>query len=72
MMYTVSTMSGSAYDIGVGSPASWYQRVATGGFTKGLGMADLTKECAMLALFAAGFPTLAKTGKINFQTASVR
>ena len=59
MMYPVSTMSGGAYVIGVSFPASWYQRVSIGGFTKGLGLLDFGKEYAMLAMFAAVFLTLA-------------
>ena len=59
MMYPVSTMSGAAYALGVGFPASWYQRVSIGTFTKGLEVVDLAKEFGMLALFAAVFLTLA-------------
>ena len=59
LMYPVSTMSGGAYVIGVSFPASWYQRVSIGGFTKGLGVWDLGREYAMLAMFAAVFLTLA-------------
>ena len=59
LMYPVSTMSGGAYVIGVSFPASWYQRVSIGGFTKGLGLLDFGKEYAMLAMFATVFLTLA-------------
>jgi len=59
MMYPVSTMSGGAYVIGVSFPASWYQRVSIGGFTKGLGLLDFGREFAMLAMFAIVFLTLA-------------
>ena len=52
-------MSGGAYVIGVSFPASWYQRVSIGGFTKGLDMWDFGKEYAMLAMFAIVFLTLA-------------
>ena len=59
LMSPVSTMSGAAYVIGVSFPASWYQRVSIGAFTKGLGVADLGREFAMLAMFAVVFLALA-------------
>ena len=59
LMYPVSTMSGGAYAMGVGFPASWFQRVTIGGFTKGLGLADFATEYAVLAAFGLGYLMLA-------------
>lgn len=59
LFYPLSSMSGAAYALGVGFPASWYQRISIGGFTKGLGFADFATEYAMLCLFAATYITLA-------------
>lgn len=47
----LSSMEGSAYAIGVGFPASWFQRISSGGFAKGLGLGSFGVEYAMLALF---------------------
>ena len=59
LMYPVSTMSGGAYVMGVGFPASWFQRVSMGGFTKGLGFSGMLTEYAMLASFGALYLLLA-------------
>ena len=59
LMYPVSTMIGSAYAMGVGFPASWFQRVSIGGFTKGLGFSDLLLEYMMLAFFGLVYVALA-------------
>ena len=59
LLYPLSSMSGAAHALGVGFPASWYQRISIGGFTKGLGFADFATEYAMLCLFAATYITLA-------------
>lgn len=52
LMYPVATMSGGAYAIGVGFPASWFGTISKGGFTKGLGFFDFLPQYAMLLLFA--------------------
>ncbi|MDK4685124.1 ribosome-associated ATPase/putative transporter RbbA [Kingella negevensis] len=59
LMYPVSTMTGGAYAIGVSFPASWYQRISIGGFTKGLGLRGLQLEFAMVAGFALLYLVLA-------------
>ena len=59
LMYPVSTMSGAAYAMGVGFPASWFQRVSMGGFTKGLGFSGMLTEYVMLASFGALYLLLA-------------
>ena len=59
LMYPVSTMSGGAYVMGVGFPASWFQRISMGGFTKGLGFSDMLIEYAMLVSFGALYLLLA-------------
>ncbi|MDO4794590.1 MAG: ribosome-associated ATPase/putative transporter RbbA [Brachymonas sp.] len=51
IIHPLSSMEGSAYAIGVGFPASWFQRISSGGFAKGLGLGDFVAEYAMLALF---------------------
>ncbi|MDO4770053.1 MAG: hypothetical protein Q4A11_06780, partial [Brachymonas sp.] len=51
IIHPLSSMEGSAYAIGVGFPASWFQRISSGGFAKGLGLGDFLTEYAMLALF---------------------
>ncbi len=53
LMYPVSTLSGSAYAVGVGFPASWFGTISRGGFTKGLGFADFLPQYGMLLLFFA-------------------
>ncbi|XXQ69495.1 ribosome-associated ATPase/putative transporter RbbA [Neisseriaceae bacterium B1] len=59
LMYPVSTMTGGAKAMGLGFPASWFQRVSIGSFTKGLGVSNLLMEFAILATFAAIYLTLA-------------
>ena len=45
--------------MGVGFPASWFQRISMGGFTKGLGFSDMLIEYAMLVSFGALYLLLA-------------
>ncbi|WP_338809531.1 ribosome-associated ATPase/putative transporter RbbA [Neisseria leonii] len=59
LMYPVATLSGGAYAVGVGFPASWFGTVSRGGFTKGLGFADFLPQYAVLLLFAAVYFALA-------------
>jgi len=59
LLYPLSSMDGFAYAIGVGFPASWYQRISIGGFTKGLGWSSFLTEYMVLTAFALAFITLA-------------
>lgn len=59
LLYPISSMDGFAYAMGVGFPASWYQRISIGGFTKGLGWTSFLTEYIVLAAFALTFITLA-------------
>lgn len=59
LLYPLSSMSGGAYAIGVGFPASWYQRISIGGFTKGLGWASFGAEYGVLLGFALLYLLLA-------------
>ena len=59
IIHPLSSLSGSAYAIGMGFPASWFQRVSMGGFTKGLGLADFATEYAVLTAFSLGYLMLA-------------
>ncbi|MDO4640240.1 MAG: ribosome-associated ATPase/putative transporter RbbA [Neisseria sp.] len=59
MKYPVSSMSGGAYVMGMGFPASWFQRISMGGFTKGLGITDFATEYAALAAFGTAYLLLA-------------
>ena len=59
IIHPLSSLSGSAYAMGMGFPASWFQRVSMGGFTKGLGLADFATEYAVLAAFGLGYLMLA-------------
>ncbi|MCP2040730.1 ribosome-dependent ATPase [Neisseria sp. HSC-16F19] len=51
IIHPLSSLEGSAYAIGTGFPASWFQRISSGGFSKGLGLADFGNEYLMLAMF---------------------
>ncbi|MCH1782724.1 ribosome-associated ATPase/putative transporter RbbA [Psychrobacter glaciei] len=59
LLYPLSSMDGFAYAIGVGFPASWYQRISIGGFTKGLGWSSFLTEYMVLTAFALAFITFA-------------
>jgi ribosome-dependent ATPase len=59
LLYPLSSMDSFAYAIGVGFPASWYQRISIGGFTKGLGWSSFLTEYMVLTAFALAFITLA-------------
>ncbi len=52
LLYPVSTMIGSAYWIGMFFPASWFQLISLGAFTKGLGIGSFLPMYAALAGFA--------------------
>ena len=51
----VSSLTGAAAVMARGFPASWFNRVSVGVFTKGLGAGDLLPAYAALATFAATF-----------------
>ena len=51
----VSSLTGVAAVMGWGFPASWFNRVSVGVFTKGLGAADLLSAYAALAAFGVTF-----------------
>lgn len=59
LLYPLSSMDGIAYAIGVGFPASWYQRISIGGFTKGLSWSSFLTEYMVLTAFALAFITFA-------------
>jgi ribosome-dependent ATPase len=55
MMYPVSTLEGGARVIGTLFPSLYFQRISTGVFNKGLGLADLYANHLVLALFCIVF-----------------
>jgi ribosome-dependent ATPase len=55
MMYPVSTLEGGARLIGQYFPAYYFQRISTGVFNKGLGLADLYQNHLALAAFCVVF-----------------
>jgi len=52
LLYPVSTLTGARYWIAVGTPTSWFQQIALGCFTKGLGFLDFQRFYLALAGFA--------------------
>ncbi|WP_133613045.1 ribosome-associated ATPase/putative transporter RbbA [Dongia mobilis] len=60
LLYPTATLEGAAKWIGLGFPASWYQTISLGVFTKGLELASFGKEFAMLAAFAVAYLLLAR------------
>ena len=55
MLAPVSSLSGGARIIGLSFPSSWYQQVSVGVFAKALGIADLWRDIAAIALIALVF-----------------
>ena len=51
LVVPVSSLSGAARVFGLGFPASWYQQLISGAFTKGLGFGALWLNLVMLAVF---------------------
>jgi ribosome-dependent ATPase len=51
----VSALSGAGRVLGLAFPASWFQEISIGTFTKGLGFADLWPNLLALAMFALVF-----------------
>ncbi len=60
LIYPTNTLSGGAWLIGMGFPATWFQRISIGGFTKGLGFADFQQEYGVLLLFYAVYLGVAR------------
>jgi ribosome-dependent ATPase len=61
LLYPVSTLSGSALWVGKGFPASWFQLISLGAFTKGLGFASFVPMYAALMGFGLLYLALART-----------
>jgi ribosome-dependent ATPase len=55
MLAPVSSLSGGARVIGLSFPSSWYQQVSVGVFAKALGIVDLWRDIAAIALIALVF-----------------
>ena len=55
MLAPVSSLSGGARVIGLSFPSSWYQQISVGVFAKALGIADLWRDIAAIALIALVF-----------------
>ena len=58
MLAPVSSLSGGARVIGLSFPSSWYQQISVGVFAKALGIADLWRDIAAIALIALVFLAL--------------
>jgi ribosome-dependent ATPase len=58
MLAPVSSLSGGARIIGLSFPSSWYEQVSVGVFAKALGVADLWRDIAAIALIALVFLVL--------------
>ena len=51
----VSSLSGGAKILGLTFPSAWYQPVTVGVFAKALGMADLWRNVAAIAVIALAY-----------------
>jgi ribosome-dependent ATPase len=60
LIVPVSSLSGGARIFGLAFPAAWFQPVSVGGFTKGLGWADLWHNVLVLVAFAIIYLALAQ------------
>jgi ribosome-dependent ATPase len=58
MLAPVSSLSGGARIIGLSFPSSWYQQISVGVFAKALGIADLWRDIAAIAIIALVFLAL--------------
>ena len=58
MLAPVSSLSGGARIIGLSFPSSWYQQISVGVFAKALGIVDLWRDIAAIALIALVFLAL--------------
>ncbi|MCK0207988.1 ribosome-associated ATPase/putative transporter RbbA [Starkeya koreensis] len=59
LLVPVSSLSGGARLMGLAFPAAWYEQVSVGAFTKGLGLAELWTDIAMVFVLALVFIGLA-------------
>lgn len=59
MLYPVATLTGGAKLFGQSFPPLYFQRISAGVYNKGLSLAELAPDMAMLALFCAAFWALA-------------
>jgi ribosome-dependent ATPase len=59
LLVPVSSLSGAGRAIGLGFPASWFQRISMGTFTKGLGFSELWLNHIVLIGFVLAFITAA-------------
>jgi ribosome-dependent ATPase len=55
LLVPVSSLTGQGRLIGLLFPAAWFQPIAVGTFTKGLGLSDLWFNTLVLGVFALGF-----------------
>ena len=60
LLYPVSTLTGAAVWVGKGFPASWFQLISLGAFTKGLGMGSFWPMYAALLGFGLLYLGLAR------------
>ena len=60
LLYPVSTLTGMAVWVGKGFPASWFQLISLGAFTKGLGVASFGPMYAALLGFGVTYLVLAR------------
>jgi ribosome-dependent ATPase len=59
MMYPVATLEGAARIIGESFPALYFQKISSGVFNKGLGLAELYANHLVLAVFCVAYLALA-------------
>ena len=60
LLYPVSTLTGAALWVGQGFPASWFQLISLGSFTKGLSFDSFGPMYAALLAFGLGYLALAR------------
>jgi ribosome-dependent ATPase len=60
LLYPVSTLDGAALWVGKGFPASWFQLISLGAFTKGLDAGAFLPACAALTGFGLAYLALAR------------
>jgi ribosome-dependent ATPase len=59
LLVPVSSLSGAGRALGLAFPASWFQQISIGAFTKGLGFSELWPNYVALAIFTVLFIGLA-------------
>lgn len=60
LLYPVSTLTGASEWIGLGFPASWFQLISLGTFTKGLGISSFWSMYVALCGFGLSYLVLAR------------